>query len=68
MAQLYSPVRWSQSVNAMAQQGVGAYFECGPGKVLTNLNKRILNAGNYVALEEPEGIQKARAALSTEQS
>ncbi len=67
VAQLYSPVRWSQSVNAMAQQGIAAYFECGPGKVLTNLNKRILNAGNYVALEEPESIQKARAALNTEQ-
>jgi len=68
VAQLYSPVRWSQSVNNMAQQGIAAYFECGPGKVLTNLNKRILNAGDYIALEEPEGIQKARAALSTEQS
>jgi len=68
VAQLHSPVRWSQTVNAMAQQGIAAYFECGPGKVLTNLNKRILNAGNYVALEEPEGIQKARAAFSTEQS
>ncbi|HZR37026.1 MAG TPA: ACP S-malonyltransferase [Nevskia sp.] len=68
VAQLHSPVRWSQTVNAMAQQGIAAYFECGPGKVLTNLNKRILNAGSYVALEEPEGIQKARAAFSTEQS
>jgi [acyl-carrier-protein] S-malonyltransferase len=65
MGQLYSPVRWSQSINAMAQAGIAAYFECGPGKVLSNLNKRILSAGNYLALEEPEGLQKARASLDT---
>jgi [acyl-carrier-protein] S-malonyltransferase len=63
--QLYHPVRWSQSVNAMAQAGVGAYFECGPGKVLSNLNKRILGAGSFAALEEPEGILKARAILES---
>lgn len=69
VGQLYSPVRWSQSISAMARDGVAAYFECGPGKVLTNLNKRILSAGNYLALEEPEGLHKARASLSnTEQA
>ena len=68
IGQLHHPVRWSQSVGAMAQSGVGAFFECGPGKVLTNLNKRILGAGTYIALEEPEGIQKARASFETEQA
>ncbi|MDB5978402.1 MAG: fabD [Nevskia sp.] len=68
IGQLHHPVRWSQSVGAMAQSGVGAFFECGPGKVLTNLNKRILGAGIYIALEEPEGIQKARASFETEQA
>ena len=67
IGQLHHPVRWSQSVAAMAQSGVGAFFECGPGKVLSNLNKRILGAGTFIALEEPEGIQKARASLATEQ-
>ncbi len=67
IGQLHHPVRWSQSVGAMAQSGIGAFFECGPGKVLTNLNKRILSAGTFIALEEPEGIAKARASLATEQ-
>jgi [acyl-carrier-protein] S-malonyltransferase len=67
IGQLHHPVRWSQSVTAMAQAGVGAFFECGPGKVLTNLNRRILGAGTFIALEEPEGIDKARASLAMEQ-
>lgn len=69
VGQLYSPVRWSQSVSAMHAAGVDHYFECGPGKVLTNLNKRILGAGTSIALEEAEGMHKARASLDgTEQA
>ena len=70
IGQLHHPVRWSQSIRAIADAGVGAFFECGPGKVLTNLNKRILDGGISVALEEPEGIAKAQAALKpdTEQT
>jgi [acyl-carrier-protein] S-malonyltransferase len=62
--QLHHPVRWSQCVSAIAQSGVGAFFECGPGKVLSNLNKRILGAGTFVPLEEPAGMLKAREALA----
>jgi [acyl-carrier-protein] S-malonyltransferase len=65
--QLHHPVRWSQSVSAIAQSGIGAFFECGPGRVLTNLNKRILGAGSFIALEDPEGMQKARASVEMEQ-
>jgi [acyl-carrier-protein] S-malonyltransferase len=58
--QLYKPVRWAQTVQALARDGVGAYFECGPGKVLVGLNKRILDKGAVsVALEEPAGIEQA---------
>ncbi|WP_076409576.1 ACP S-malonyltransferase [Shewanella sp. UCD-KL12] len=39
--QLYCPVRWSETVNALSAQGVTALFEIGPGKVLTGLAKRI---------------------------
>lgn len=38
--QLYSPVRWVESVEYMAAQGVTDLIECGPGKVLSGLNKR----------------------------
>lgn len=39
--QLYSPVRWVETIQLMVQQGITAVLECGPGKVLTSLNKRI---------------------------
>lgn len=41
LEQLYRPVLWSQSVAELARQGVTETLECGPGKVLTGLNKRI---------------------------
>lgn len=39
--QLYSPVRWVETIRAMADQGVTMAAECGPGKVLAGLTKRI---------------------------
>lgn len=58
--QLYKPVRWAQTIKAMAADGAGAFLECGPGKVLVGLNKRILDKGvTSVALEEPAGIEQA---------
>lgn len=40
--QLYNPVRWVETIEFMVQQGVDTIIECGPGKVLTGLNKKIL--------------------------
>jgi [acyl-carrier-protein] S-malonyltransferase len=40
--QLYMPVRWVETVQAMGREGVQIIAECGPGKVLAGLNKRIL--------------------------
>lgn len=42
--QIYSPVPWVASVNALAELGVQTLLECGPGKVLSGLNKRINKA------------------------
>lgn len=39
--QLYSPVRWVETIRSMANDGVTLAAECGPGKVLTGLTKRI---------------------------
>lgn len=39
--QIDSPVNWTGAVNYMIAQSVGTFVECGPGKVLTGLNKRI---------------------------
>lgn len=40
--QLYSPVRWSDTIRFLRDQGVSNFIEAGPGKVLTGLNKRIV--------------------------
>lgn len=40
--QLASPVRWVETVERMVRQGVSLFIECGPGKVLAGLNKRIV--------------------------
>lgn len=39
--QLHNPVRWTETVRAMTSAGVKTLVECGPGKVLAGLNKRI---------------------------
>jgi len=58
--QLYKPVRWAQTIQSIAGQGVNTFFECGPGKVLAGLNKRILDkTAVSIALEEPAGIDQA---------
>jgi [acyl-carrier-protein] S-malonyltransferase len=58
--QLYKPVRWAQTVQRLAADGVTLYLECGPGKVLAGLNKRILDKSvASIALEDPAGIQQA---------
>jgi [acyl-carrier-protein] S-malonyltransferase len=59
--QLSSPVRWSQTLKALSTTGVSQVIECGPGKVLTGLNRRIeKRAGlEYAALEDMAGIDAA---------
>lgn len=57
--QLYSPVRWVESMQAFAAQGVTRIAECGPGKVLAGLNKRILDNVPTVALADAAAIAGA---------
>lgn len=57
--QLYSPVRWVETIRAMAAQGVTAVVECGPGKVLVGLNKRISKEMNAQALVDSAGLEQA---------
>jgi [acyl-carrier-protein] S-malonyltransferase len=46
--QLYKPVRWVDTIRFMYDQGVTCFVECGPGKVLVGLNKRIAkDAGHF---------------------
>ncbi|MBY6017091.1 ACP S-malonyltransferase [Ferrimonas balearica] len=55
--QLYCPVRWTETVNAMAEQGIEQLVECGPGKVLTGLTKRINKALSGTAVNQPADLQ-----------
>lgn len=59
--QLYRPVRWVETIQAMAGQGVGLMLECGPGKVLAGLNKRILKDLTVLALSDGAGLEGALA-------
>ncbi|MGB6488706.1 MAG: ACP S-malonyltransferase [Steroidobacteraceae bacterium] len=61
--QLSSPVRWTETVRALAAGGIGTVIECGPGKVLTALNRRIERGLQYLALEDAESVQAALAAV-----
>ncbi|NCX93712.1 MAG: [acyl-carrier-protein] S-malonyltransferase [Gammaproteobacteria bacterium] len=42
--QLFMPVRWVETIQYLSSQGITRFIECGPGKVLTGLNKRIVEA------------------------
>ena len=62
--QLATPVFWAATVRTMIAAGATQIFECGPGKVLTSLNRRIDKNRNLtmLALEDPEALEDALAA------
>ncbi len=57
--QLASPVRWVETIEKIAAQGVTTFVECGPGKVLTGLNKRIVRDAECVAINDVPTIDEA---------
>ncbi|AEY01728.1 malonyl CoA-acyl carrier protein transacylase [Oceanimonas sp. GK1] len=62
--QLYSPVRWTDTVETMAEQGVTLALEVGPGKVLTGLAKRIDKRVEGLAVNDDASLQAALAAVN----
>ncbi|CAG7857310.1 [acyl-carrier-protein] S-malonyltransferase [biofilm metagenome] len=48
--QLYKPVRWVETINNLSAKGVTKFVECGPGKVLMALNKRIVKDAEHLAI------------------
>lgn len=62
--QLYSPVRWVETIQAIATQGVAHAAECGPGKVLVGLNKRIVSDMTCFALTGVEAVAEAKNQLN----
>jgi [acyl-carrier-protein] S-malonyltransferase len=61
--QLFKPVRWAETVRAMIGSGVTTIVECGPGKVLTALNRRIERRPDLsmLAVEDPASLATALA-------
>ncbi len=57
--QLYSPVRWSETISQLSADGIEKIVEVGPGKVLQGLNKRINKAISTVSLNTIDTLQQA---------
>lgn len=62
--QLFNPVKWVDTVKKMHGNGVNAVVECGPGKVLVGLNKRIEKSMQAMAVYSPETLDEAIGSLS----
>lgn len=56
--QLYKPVRWVDTIKLMQDRGVTCFVECGPGKVLIGLNKRIAKEAEHFSMYDPESLNK----------
>jgi [acyl-carrier-protein] S-malonyltransferase len=63
--QLHSPVYWAATVRTMISAGATHIVECGPGKVLTSLNRRVDKNRDLkmLALEDPQSLDEALATL-----
>ncbi|MEE9551708.1 MAG: ACP S-malonyltransferase [Gammaproteobacteria bacterium] len=57
--QLYKPVRWVETIQMMATKGITQIVECGPGKVLSGLIKRIDKNIQVLPVYDPESLNKA---------
>lgn len=61
--QLYSPVRWADTVRQVAKEGYETVIECGPGKVLTSLTKRVSKEIKALPVFDTRSLDKALAAI-----
>ncbi len=61
--QLVQPVRWVETVRQMVSSGVTHIVECGPGKVLAGLNKRIAPETQILSFSDGEAFGQALAVL-----
>jgi [acyl-carrier-protein] S-malonyltransferase len=61
--QVASPVRWTDCLAALAREGATVWLEVGPGRVLSALLKRTIEGARGHAVEDPDSLDKATAAL-----
>lgn len=62
--QLYGSVRWAETINYMAGQGIARFIECGPGRVLAGLNKRIVVGAATETIFDTISLAKAASLVS----
>jgi [acyl-carrier-protein] S-malonyltransferase len=62
--QAFGPVRWVECVQAIKARGVSTLVECGPGKVLAGMTKRIDAELNGVALYDPATLAEVKGLLA----
>lgn len=63
VSQVKNPVRWQETVEALAAQGVDVFFECGPGKTLCGLIKKTVKTARVFQAQDAESIRAALAEL-----
>ena len=56
--QIYSPVRWCQSIQRMVEDGVDTFIEIGPGKTLAGFNKKICKGVKTISISKIEDLEK----------
>lgn len=61
--QLYKPVRWVETIQVMAAKGITHIVECGPGKVLCSLIKRIDRQIQTLPVYDPVSLEKALSEI-----
>ena len=64
--QLYSPVRWVEIIQAMKNKGIETIVECGPGKTLSGLVKRIDKTVTALSVNDPDSLDAVLAQLNHE--
>ena len=66
--QVSSPVRWRESIELLAREGVETFVEVGPGKVLLGLVRQTFAGARCLNVEDPASLAATRAALTETQA
>jgi [acyl-carrier-protein] S-malonyltransferase len=61
--QAAGPVRWTQIIQAMSERGITHVVECGPGKVLSGLTRRIVPGLASLSVSDPVALGQVLSAL-----
>ncbi|MDQ5939058.1 MAG: [acyl-carrier-protein] S-malonyltransferase, partial [Pseudomonadota bacterium] len=62
--QLYKPVRWVDTIQYMADNDVSRFVECGAGKVLIGLNKRIVKEAEHFSIYDAQTLNTLMEQLN----